>query len=407
MKSTNLKQTLQLLLVEDSISDAALLQENILLSGTNDLRVSVVQSLRQAIHYLKNNPVDATLLDLSLPDSSGLETIIRLRQACPDTPIVVLTGVDDEKTGVEAVRMGVQDYLVKGQVDGRLIARAVRYAIERKRMEDELRRHRDTLELQVQERTKAISQTVDTLQTEIENRIQAEKKILTYQQRLRSLATEIIMVEERERRTIAAALHDSLGPLLAFSKRELGILRKSAPPEIAGPLGHVHEMIEQAVGQTRSLTFDLSPPTLYTLGLGHALEELVERFSTEGKFKGVFNTLAQEKSLTEDVKILLYRLVRELLVNIAKHAQAKNVNVTLTVVKNHIQVVVEDDGIGFDVSGMDLQAGKSSGFGLFNVYERLTQAGGRLDIQSGEKKGTTVVLQLPLTHKKGEQDDEH
>jgi signal transduction histidine kinase len=402
MESTNLEKTLQILLVEDSDTDAMLLRESILSSGISDFHVSVAQSLQEAIDHLKNNPVDATLLDLSLPDSSGLETVVRLRQARPDTPIVVLTGVDDEKTGVQAVRMGVQDYFVKGQSDGRLIVRAIRYAIERKRMEDELRRHRDTLELQVQERTKALSQTVDTLQMEIENRIQAEKKILTYQKRLRSLATEIILVEERERRTIASALHDSLGPLLAFSKRELGILRKSAPAEIAGPLGHVHEMIEQAVGQTRSLTFDLSPPTLYTLGLEHALEELVEHFSKEGKFKGVFNTLAQGESLTDDIKVLLYRLVRELLINIAKHAQAKNVCVTLSVAENHIQVTVEDDGIGFDTSGIDLQAGKSSGFGLFNIYERLAQAGGRLDIQSEKNKGTKIVLQLPLTYQKGE-----
>jgi signal transduction histidine kinase len=398
----NMDKSLRVLLVEDSDTDVMLLRESILSTGISDLHISVVQSLQKAIDHLKNNPVDATLLDLSLPDSSGLETIIRLRQTHPDTPIVVLTGVDDEKTGVEAVRMGVQDYFVKGQSDGRLIVRAIRYAIERKRMEDELRRHRDTLEMQVQERTKALSRTVDSLQMEIATRIQAEKKILTYQKRLRSLATEIILVEERERRTIASALHDSLGPLLAFSKRELGILRKSAPAEIAGSLRHVHEMIEQAVGQTRSLTFDLSPPTLYTLGLEHALEELVERFSQEGKFKGVFNTLANGDSLTEDVKVLLYRSARELLINIAKHAQAKNVYVTLSVTENHIQVAVEDDGIGFDTSGIDLQAGKSSGFGLFNVYERLAQAGGRLDIQSQKKGGTKIVLQLPLTHKKGE-----
>ena len=139
--------------MEDSVSDAPLLQENILLSGIEDISVSVAESLQEAIDHYKNNHSDAVLLDLTLPDSSGLETITRFRDACPDVPIVVLTGIDDEKTGIKAVRMGVQDYLVKGQADGRLVARAVRYAIERKRMEAELRNARDELEDRVRERT--------------------------------------------------------------------------------------------------------------------------------------------------------------------------------------------------------------------------------------------------------------
>ena len=129
-ENTDSGKLLQVLLVEDSASDAALLQESILSSGVKDLSVSVVQSLHESVDHLKNNRIDATLLDLSLPDSSGLETVRRFRNICSDMSVVVLTGMDDEKTGIEAVRMGAQDYLVKGQADGRLIARAVRYAIE-------------------------------------------------------------------------------------------------------------------------------------------------------------------------------------------------------------------------------------------------------------------------------------
>jgi signal transduction histidine kinase len=395
-----MNKVFEILLVEDSESDARLLQENILSSGIRDISVYVTQSLQECLDHLSINHIDATLLDLTLPDSTGLDTVIRIQKTCPEMPIVVLTGVEDEETAIHAVRMGVQDYLVKGQADGRLIARAIRYAIERKRMEDQLRQHRDTLELQVRERTQDLSQTVDALQTEIATRIQAEKKILTYQKRLRSLATEIILIEERERRTIATALHDSLGPLLAFSKRELGIIRKSAPENLTESLTYVHDKIKQAVDQTRNLTFDLSPATLYTLGLGHALEELVDHFALEGKFKGVCHIGQLGEPLAEDIKILLYRSVRELLVNIVKHAAAKNVSVTLAVIGNDIQVTVQDDGVGFDVSSVDMQTGKLNGFGLFNIYERLIQAGGNIDIQSMESGGTTVVLQLPLIFKK-------
>ncbi len=171
------EKTLHILLVEDSPSDAALLQENILLDGADDCRVSVVQSLHEAAEYLANNPVDAVLLDLTLPDSSGLDTVRAIGSIAPALPVLVLTGVDHEKMGVEAVRMGVQDYLVKGRADGRTIIRAVHYAIERKRGEQELRQARDELEQKVQERTAELAQTVAILRHEVEQRKYAEETI--------------------------------------------------------------------------------------------------------------------------------------------------------------------------------------------------------------------------------------
>jgi|GEM_PF-2089080 PAS domain S-box/PAS domain S-box/PAS domain S-box len=138
MKNELPKTPLQVLLVEDSPSDAALLQEN-LLSSDKGFSVSVVQSLGQALDHCKNNHPDAVLLDLTLPDSSGIATVRRAREHSPDLPIIVLTGVDDEKMGMDAMQAGVQDYLVKGHADGPIIVRAIRYAIERKKNEEALR----------------------------------------------------------------------------------------------------------------------------------------------------------------------------------------------------------------------------------------------------------------------------
>jgi two-component system, sensor histidine kinase and response regulator len=144
MSTTN--KPLQLLLVEDSPSDAALLEANILTQGaTGDFSVRVTGSLQKALVQLKNNHFDAILLDLNLPDSTGLSTIQQARQTSPDAPIIVLTGLDDEKMGMEAVHAGVQDYLVKGQADGRTIIRAVRYAIQRKKFETALRENSEQL----------------------------------------------------------------------------------------------------------------------------------------------------------------------------------------------------------------------------------------------------------------------
>lgn len=374
-ENTDSGKLLQILLVEDSISDAILLQESVLSSGVKDLSISVVGSLRESTDHLKNNHIDATLLDLSLPDSSGLETVRRVRGACPDMPIVVLTGVDDEKTGVEAVRMGAQDYLVKGQADGRLIARAVRYAIERKRAEQDIQKARDELEVRVKERT-----------TELRHS----------QKKLRSLAAELELTEERERRQIASDLHDSIGQILSFASRELKTLQKSPSKKLSKSLQRVSSQLDKAIEQVRTLSFDLSPSILYDLGLEVAIEDLVDKFSREKKIRCCFETCHKSKPLADDVKILLYRAARELLINAAKHSRAGVVKVSLLRSDSDIYVTVEDNGRGFDASVLNGGMEKVKGFGIFNIRERLNHIGGHFKIESDKDKGTKVTLIAPL-----------
>ncbi len=130
---------LEILLVEDNKGDAVMLQGMLEPREIGNFNISVVETLQEAKDYVKSKHVDVILLDLTLPDSSGLETVTRFREACPDKPIVVLTGVDDEKIGIEAIRLGVQDYLIKGQAYGRTIARVIYYSLERKLIEEKLR----------------------------------------------------------------------------------------------------------------------------------------------------------------------------------------------------------------------------------------------------------------------------
>src|SRR5213592_1591036 len=130
-------QPLSVLLVEDDPADARLVQE-LLREAGEPIALTHAERLRQALAYLKQQGFHAILLDLWLPDSEGLETFARAHAEAPDTPIVVLTGLHDEDLAVKALREGAQDYLVKGQVDGRLLYHAIRYAIERHRVEEAL-----------------------------------------------------------------------------------------------------------------------------------------------------------------------------------------------------------------------------------------------------------------------------
>ena len=169
----------RILLVEDSPSDAALLQESLLETRLAEFDFTHVETWSDALRWVQRQPpFDILLLDLSLPDVSGRETFVRARAQAPYLPIVVLTGQANEADGLEAVRQGIQDYLVKGQADARQIVRVIRYAIERKRVEDALKHTEDALrdserqliqanqdlEKRVAERTASLEETINDLE---------------------------------------------------------------------------------------------------------------------------------------------------------------------------------------------------------------------------------------------------
>jgi PAS domain S-box-containing protein len=139
MDNTSQNHVIKVLLVEDSPTDARLLLHELKGMQGALFEVTWVELLSDALAKIHNTSFDVALLDLTLPDSSGMATFTRILESSPLLPVVVLTGMADESVGVEAIRHGVQDYLVKGDADGKTVARAIRYAVERKSAEDALR----------------------------------------------------------------------------------------------------------------------------------------------------------------------------------------------------------------------------------------------------------------------------
>jgi PAS domain S-box-containing protein len=168
---------IRILMVEDNPSDALLLRETIADCYPGRYATAVARTLEEARSLVAQQKFDAALLDLSLPDSRGLDTIERFSDSAPSVPIVVLTGLDDEETALEAVRRGAQDYLLKGRADGCGIARAIRYAIERKQAEESLKRAYGELEGRVQQRTIQLVRANEQLTREIEERKQVERRL--------------------------------------------------------------------------------------------------------------------------------------------------------------------------------------------------------------------------------------
>ncbi|WP_298432509.1 PAS domain S-box protein [Geobacter sp.] len=233
---------------------------------------------------------------------------------------------------------------------------------------------------------------------DISERSAAENLLSRYQEELRNLAAELSLAEERERRRLAADLHDRIGQILSLAKIRMDSLRQLVTPAGAETLGETTALLEQSIQEVRTLIFQISPPLLYEVGLEAALEWLAESFREEYGLEVSFRDDGVPKPLAEEMKVTLFQVVRELLVNVAKHARASHACIVLRKSFGRIVVRVEDDGIGFDVARAATRprAHNGSGFGLFNIRHRLDHLGGELRIDSQPGRGTAMEVIAPL-----------
>ncbi len=213
----------------------------------------------------------------------------------------------------------------------------------------------------------------------------------TDRDRMQSLAVGIVIVEERLRRTLAAELHTGLGQEIALAKMKLAKLRTSATSELCTQLSAIEQLAEQADQSLRSITFQISPPSLHDLGLVAALQWLAEDV---GKRYGVRVLVKDDDSpavADEQIRVILFRAVRELLVNAATHAGVHEATVQLSGQDGLVRISVQDSGLGFDPVDRDRK-----GYGLFGIREQLKYVGGEIQIRSSLGLGTTVVLTAPV-----------
>lgn len=236
------------------------------------------------------------------------------------------------------------------------------------------------------------------LNQEISGRKKAERQVTAYQENLRSLASSLSLAEERERRRLAVYLHDQIGNTLALTNIRLRELQKAVPDRPGFPkeeLEKIGGLLEQAIGDTRSLTFKISSPILYELGLEAALEWLTEQVQHDHGIAARFVADGRPGTLADDVKVILFQAVNELLVNVVKHSRARNLEVSCRHEEGYVKVEVGDDGVGFEPPQTGLPRSRTGGFGLFSICERLRPFGGRLEVQSDPGAGTHVILTVP------------
>ncbi|HET9867293.1 MAG TPA: PAS domain-containing protein, partial [Nitrospira sp.] len=237
---------------------------------------------------------------------------------------------------------------------------------------------------------------------ELERQVTARTaELLDSEARLRALAAELNLAEQRERKRLATELHDHLQQMLVLGKLTIGQGKRFAVgiPACEKMINKLDGVLSDALSYSRTLVAELSPPVLRDEGLAAGLKWLGDYMK---KYDLVVTVTApdEEVRLPEDQVLLLFQSVRELLINSAKHAGTGQADVALEQRNGHLHITVHDDGAGFDLAGVaaaDSPAGwLSSKFGLFSIRERMLALDGSFDLESTPGKGTDARLVLPL-----------
>jgi PAS domain S-box-containing protein len=259
---------------------------------------------------------------------------------------------------------------------------------ERKRAEETLRRAHEELEIRVRERTAELALANASLRAEMTERERAERART-------ELLSRLVFAQEDERRRIAREMHDQFGEQLTALGLGIRGLKDSCGDDsrLVVQVAALEEVAQQLDQDVDHLVWELRPTALDDLGLRAALANYVQDWSLRAGVRADLHTSGLSDRLTSEVETTLYRIAQEALNNIAKHARAENVDVILERRSDHVSLIIEDDGVGFEHGNASTP---HQGFGLLGMQERAALVGATVQIESAAGEGTTIIVRMPL-----------
>ena len=229
------------------------------------------------------------------------------------------------------------------------------------------------------------------------------EQIRAGRQRLYMLSQQLLEVQESERRHIARELHDEIGQALTAVKVNLQSAQRLNHDALIDP--HIQEsigIVERTLQQVRDLSLDLRPSLLDDLGIVAALRWYINRQARRAGFEAELVQDIGDMRLQSDLETTCFRVVQEAITNVVRHAQAQHVRVELRGFEDSLELIIRDDGVGFDVDAVIERAAGDLSLGLLGMHERVQLTGGRIDIQSDPKQGTEIHACFPLQKQKPE-----
>jgi signal transduction histidine kinase len=385
--STTENQT-TILVVDDTPDSLGLTAEVLNRSG---YIVLTARGGREGYKIAQQAGPDLIVSDVAMPVMDGIELCRRVRahNRLRWTPILLMSALrKDNESVVQGLRAGADDYLEVPYDPERLITKIARL-VERKALEEVLRRAKDDLEEKVKDRTRELQEMTGELLDEVKERTAAEGRV-------RELLRRIVDIQEEERRGIARELHDHLGQQLTALRLSLDPIKQEAwgRDNLRARVERFENILRRLDSDVDMMAWRLRPAALDHLGLSATLEQFVREWSGHAGVAAEFH--AAELSgvrLPPEVETNLYRITQEALNNVQKHADAGKVCVILERRGEQVVLIVEDDGKGFDPD----EKGSGGGcMGLINMSERTALINGRLEIESAPGAGVTLFARVPL-----------
>jgi signal transduction histidine kinase/ActR/RegA family two-component response regulator len=231
----------------------------------------------------------------------------------------------------------------------------------------------------------------------LEDLVRTNEKLRSRTEMLQKLALDLTHAENNERKRIAQILHDDLQQMIASARLQMEILIGDlSNGQMAQTAQPVYDILSQAMKASRNLSHELNPAFVIGGNLKGALEKKAIQLGEQYGFQVQTTFDLGDTKIDEDISTFIFRSVQELIFNCAKHARASQVSLELTRSDNFIEIVVVDDGVGFDSSRLNVFGGVEGGFGLFSIKERATALGGSFDVHSAPDKGSRIFLKFPV-----------
>jgi len=375
----------RILVVDDQPANVLVLERLLRHTGWEDL-VSTTDPAEGLLRVETFAP-DLILLDLHMPGIDGYEFMERIsRRNGSRLPgkVIVLTADTNRAARERALTLGATDFLTK-PFDLLEVVLRIRNHLATHLLQVDLRRRNDDLERRVAERTSELRATLDQLRQVHDIR--------------RELLARLVSAQEEERRRIAAEIHDdTIQTAVAIGIRLELLGSHLADADDRAELERLRELVGQGLTGLRNLLIDLRPMALERQGIGEALREYLERWTTEGgPTLDLEDGTAAEPPL--EVRTILFRIAQEALVNARKHAQASTIRIAVEESEGGFLLTVQDDGQGFDLAGSNTYV--PGHLGLASMHERAAQAGGWSRVESLPGAGTTVRAWVPVSYEDG------